>query len=81
MSARTDLYNYADDAHLGGDHLDELLNRVEVEAAGAAGRELEALKARLVEYINSAHCPEMTRHVITGLMALASNEAAGDGAR
>ena len=76
MSARTDLYNYADDAHLGGDHLDDLLDRVEAEAAGAAGRELEALKSKLVEYINSAHCPDMTRHVITGLMALATTEAA-----
>ncbi|MGW2920365.1 hypothetical protein ACWDBF_21240 [Streptomyces angustmyceticus] len=32
MTARDDLYNYADDAHLGGDYLDELLDRVEAEA-------------------------------------------------
>lgn len=32
MSARDDLYNYADDAHLGGEYLDELLDRVEAEA-------------------------------------------------
>lgn len=39
MSARDDLYTYADDAHLGGDHLDELLTRVEKEAASAALRD------------------------------------------
>ncbi|MFD8545605.1 hypothetical protein [Streptomyces sp. NPDC059649] len=32
MTARDDLYNYADYAHLGGDYLDELLDRVEAEA-------------------------------------------------
>lgn len=40
MSARNDLYEYADDAHLGGDYLDELLNRVEAEAAARTRREL-----------------------------------------
>lgn len=39
MTARNDLYNYADAAHLGGDHLDELINRVEKEAASAALRD------------------------------------------
>lgn len=33
MSARDELYEYADGAHLGGDTLDELLDRVEAEAA------------------------------------------------
>ena len=32
MSARDDLYEYADGAHLGGEYLDELLGRVEAEA-------------------------------------------------
>lgn len=36
MNARDELYNYADDAHLGGDYLDELLDRVEKEAAAKA---------------------------------------------
>ncbi|MFI8191378.1 hypothetical protein ACIF8T_21585 [Streptomyces sp. NPDC085946] len=36
MTARDELYNYADDAHLGGDYLDELLDRVEKEAAATA---------------------------------------------
>lgn len=40
MSARIDLYNYADDAHLGGEYLDELLNRVEQEAAASPRAEL-----------------------------------------
>ncbi|MFD9212053.1 hypothetical protein ACFVY9_02835 [Streptomyces sp. NPDC059544] len=39
MSARDELYEYADGAHLGGEYLDELLDRVEAEAvARAAGR-------------------------------------------
>jgi hypothetical protein len=36
MNARDELYNYADDAHLGGEYLDELLDRVEKEAAAKA---------------------------------------------
>lgn len=42
MNARDDLYNYADDAHLGGDYLDELLDRVEKEAAAKALTDAEA---------------------------------------
>lgn len=36
MNARDELYDYADDAHLGGEYLDELLDRVEKEAASKA---------------------------------------------
>lgn len=36
MSARDDLYEYADSAHLGGDELDGLLDRVEAEAVARA---------------------------------------------
>ncbi|CAL9594270.1 hypothetical protein SUDANB1_05289 [Streptomyces sp. enrichment culture] len=39
MSARSELYEYVDGAHLGGEYLDELLGRVEAEAvARATGR-------------------------------------------
>ncbi|WP_031046828.1 hypothetical protein [Streptomyces sp. NRRL F-5650] len=40
MSARDELYEYADSAHLGGDTLDELLDRVEDEASKRTRREV-----------------------------------------
>ncbi|WP_333742683.1 hypothetical protein [Streptomyces ardesiacus] len=48
MNARDELYNYADDAHLGGDYLDELLDRVEEEAAAKAVAEIRKRAAREV---------------------------------
>ncbi|WP_432130620.1 hypothetical protein [Streptomyces tendae] len=48
MSARDELYNYADDAHLGGDYLDELLDRVEKEAAAKAVTDTRKQVAREV---------------------------------
>lgn len=50
MNARDELYNYADDAHLGGEYLDELLDRVEKEAADKVLSEADdALRARAGE--------------------------------
>jgi hypothetical protein len=79
MNARDELYNYADDAHLGGEYLDELLDRVEEEARTAGSvddqrslRRLELLEASLVEYINGRDTPGVASHILTGLMALAS---------
>ncbi|MGW0012567.1 hypothetical protein ACWDVX_22830 [Streptomyces tendae] len=40
MSARDELYEYADSAHLGGDTLDELLDRVEAEVSTRTRREV-----------------------------------------
>lgn len=40
MSARDELYAYADSAHLGGDTLDELLDRVEAEVSTRTRREV-----------------------------------------
>jgi hypothetical protein len=82
MTARTELYNYADDAHLGGEYLDELLDRVEEEARTAGSleqqrelRRLELLERSLVDYINRDGTPAMVGHVLTGLMALAAGKA------
>ncbi|MER6350643.1 hypothetical protein ABT186_02005 [Streptomyces sp. NPDC001634] len=52
MSARDDLYNYADDAHLGGEYLDELLDRVEKEAAARALS--DAVETARGEYLTDA---------------------------
>ncbi|MBZ6102714.1 hypothetical protein [Streptomyces olivaceus] len=46
MNARDELYNYADDAHLGGEYLDELLDRVEKEAAAKAVTDTRKQAAR-----------------------------------
>jgi hypothetical protein len=82
MNARNELYNYADDAHLGGDYLDELLDRVEKEARTAGSidqqrelRRLQLLESSLVDYINRDDTPPMVGHILTGLMALASVQA------
>ncbi|MGW1950114.1 hypothetical protein ACWCRC_38145 [Streptomyces sp. NPDC001940] len=52
MNARDELYNYADDAHLGGDYLDELLDRVEREAAAKALS--DAVETARGEYLTDA---------------------------
>lgn len=48
MNARDELYAYADAAHLGGDYLDELLDRVGQEAAAKAAAETRKQAAREV---------------------------------
>lgn len=48
MNARDELYAYADDAHLGGEYLDELLDRVEKEAAAKTLAETRKQVAREV---------------------------------
>ncbi|MCX4993432.1 hypothetical protein [Streptomyces sp. NBC_00568] len=82
MTARDELYNYADDANLGGEYLDELLDRVEREAKTAGDldqrrelRCLELLEGSLIDYINRADTPAMVGHVLTGMLALANNQA------
>jgi hypothetical protein len=52
MNARDELYNYADDAHLGGEYLDELLDRVEREAAAKALS--DAVETARGEYLTDA---------------------------
>lgn len=82
MSARDDLYNYADDAHLGGEYLDQLLDRVEQEAKTAGDLEqrrellrLKLLEGSLISYINRADTPAMVSHILTGMLALTSSQA------
>jgi hypothetical protein len=82
MNARDELYNYADDAHLGGDYLDGLLDRVENEARAAGSidqqrelRRLQLLETSLVDYINRDDTPPMVGHILTGIMALANAKA------
>jgi hypothetical protein len=85
MNARDELYTYADDAHLGGEYLDELLDRVEQEARTAGSldqqrelRRLELIETNLINYINRADTPAMVGHILTGLLALAGAQASDE---
>lgn len=82
MTARDELYTYADAAHLGGEYLDELLDRVEREAQTAGDLDqrrelcrLELLEGNLINYINRADTPSVVSHVLTGMLALAGAQA------